>query len=148
MKPYWILYTVFPHESLLNLWASKASQNSTEFLTEMSTQFFRINLYWICQHLKLVKIQQNSLVKYVDNFPARILTEFCTQSFRMNPYWIFGHLKLVKLQQNSLVKFVDNFLAWILTECEHLKPVKIQHEALLNFVHSFSAWILTEFVSI
>ena len=78
--------TIFRHESLLNLWASKASQNSTEFLNEMCRQFCRMNPYWICQHLKLVKIQQNSLMKYVFR-----------QVFRMNSYWICEHLKLVRI---------------------------------------------------
>ena len=100
------LWTIFLHESLLNLWASKAIQNSTWTLTEFCTQFFCINPYWICGHLKS-KPSQNS---------AEFLNEMCRQFCRMNPYWIRGHLKLVKVQQNSLVKFVDNFPAWILTE--------------------------------
>ena len=68
--------TIFRHESLLNLWASKASQNSTEFLNEMCGQFCRMNPYWICEHLKLVRIQPKSSMKCIDNFVAWILTEF------------------------------------------------------------------------
>ena len=74
--PLWDLWTIFLHESLLNLCASKASENFTWTLTEMCTHFFRMNLYWICAHLKLVKVQQNSLVKLVHKFLAWIFTEF------------------------------------------------------------------------
>ena len=66
----------FPHESLLNLWASKASQNSTWILTENCRQFFRMNPYWICGHVKLVKIWHESLLKIVNNFSAWFLSEF------------------------------------------------------------------------
>ena len=137
-------------------------------LTEICTQSLRTSPYWICAHLKLVKIQH------------KILTEVCTQFFRKNPYWICGHLKLVKIRPEALLKFLHNFSGlpdesllnlwaskatpsstefltgicgqfscmnpyWI---CAHLKLVKIQHESLLNCVHIFSAWILTECVSI
>ena len=35
-----------PHKSSLNLWASNACQDSTQILTEICPQFFRINPYW------------------------------------------------------------------------------------------------------
>ena len=133
MNPYWILYTIFPHESLLNLWASKASQNSTEFLSEICGQFSCMNPYWICEHLKLVKIQQNSF---------------------KNPYWVYAYLKLVKIRHESLLNLwaskgsqnSTEFLSEICGQfpcmnrywiCGHLKLLKIRPEALLKFVHNF-----------
>ena len=183
----------FPHESLVNLFASKPTQNSTSILTEMCGHFFRMNPFWIHAHLKLVKIWPKSLLKFVDNFPheslvnlfaskptqnsTSILTEICGHFFRMNPYWIYAHLKLVKIWPKSLLKFVDNFphesllnlcasnasQNWtqILTEictqifhinpywiCEHLNLVKIWHKSLLEYVDNFSTLILIEFVCI
>ena len=114
----------FLHESLLNLWASKASQNSTEFLSEICGQFSCMNPYWICAHLKLVKIRHESLLNLWASKSTPNLTEFltenCAQISSMNPYWI----------------------------CAHLKLLKILHEPLLKCVHIFSAWIFTEFVRI
>ena len=40
-----ICATFFPHESLLNLWPFKSSQNSTEFFSEICKQFSCINPY-------------------------------------------------------------------------------------------------------
>ena len=131
-KSYWNLWTSFAHESLLNLRASKPSQNSTWILTEICGQFLRMNPYWICAHLNLVKIRHKSLLNLWTIFahesllnlraskPTQnstwILTEICGQFLRMNPYWICAHLKLVKIWHKSLLEFVDNFCAWILTE--------------------------------
>ena len=155
MKPYWNMYTIFPHESLLNLWTSKSSQNWTEFLNEMCKQFCRMNPYWICGHLKLVKIRPETLLKFVHNFPREsllnlwafkatpsstiFLTEICT---------IFRHESLLNLSASKASQNSTEFLNemcrqfcrmnpyWI---CQHLKLVKIQQN---------SAWILTESVSI
>ena len=69
MNPYWNLWTIFPHESLLNLWASKASQNWTWILPEFRRQFFRMYPYWICAHLKLVKVGHRTLLKFAHSFP-------------------------------------------------------------------------------
>ena len=57
----------------VNLRATKPSQNSTWILTEIRGQFLRMNPYWICAHLNLVKIRHKSLAKFVDNFSAYIL---------------------------------------------------------------------------
>ena len=69
-------FEIFPHESLLNLCASKVSQNSTEFLCEICGQFSCMIPYWIGAHLKLFKIRHEALMKCVDIFAAQILTEF------------------------------------------------------------------------
>ena len=139
--------TIFLHESLLNLWAYKASQNSTEFLSEICGQFSCMNPYCICGHLKLVKIRHESFLKFVDNFlheslknlwtskPSQNSTEFvgeiCGHFSCMHPYWICGHLKLVKIWHEFLLNFVHN-----------------PHESLLNLWASkasqTSTWILTE----
>ena len=37
---------------------------------EICRQFFRINTYRICEHLKLVKIRHRFLLKFVEDFPA------------------------------------------------------------------------------
>ena len=148
MNPYWICAHLkqvkighecllkfvdnFPHESVLNLWTSKPSKNSTEFLNEMCKQFCRMNPYWICGHLKLIKIEHKSFWKLYTIFThesllnlwtsktcqnsTEFLNEMCGQFCRINPYWICEHLKLVRIQPNSLMKCVDNFAAWILTE--------------------------------
>ena len=116
----------------VNLRATKPSQNSTWILTEIRGQFLRMNPYWICAHLNLVKIRHKSLLNLWTIFahesllnlraskPTQnstwILTEICGQFLRMNPYWICAHLKLVKIWHKSLLEFVDNFCAWILTE--------------------------------
>ena len=58
---------IFTHESLLNLWASKASQNSAEL---------RMNPYWICEHLKLIKIEHKSFLEKVEIFRHESLLKF------------------------------------------------------------------------
>ena len=97
-----------------------------------------MNLYWICGHLKLVKIQQNSLLKFVDNFSASILTEFVYNFSAQNAYWICWHLKLLENSTWILTKFVYHFSAqipyWI---CWHLKLLKIGHKSLLNLCTIF-----------
>ena len=132
MNSYRILSAIFPHAPFLNLCASKASQNWTWILIEFCKQLFRMNPYWICAHLNLIKIRRKSLLKFVDIFAqesllnlcasnptqnsTQILTEICGQFLRMNPYWICAHLNLVNVRHESLLKFVDNFSAWMLTE--------------------------------
>ena len=49
---------------------SKDIPNMRSILTELCGKFLNMNTYRICGHLKLVKIQQNSLFKFVDNFSA------------------------------------------------------------------------------
>ena len=150
MNPYWNLYTISPHESLLNLWASKATPSSTEFLTGICGQFSCMNPYWICAHLKLVKIRHECLLNFVHNFSAwiltefvsnsaskasqnstRILTEICGQFSCMNPYWICGHLKLIKIEHKSFWKLYTIF----------------PHESLLNLWTSKPSQNWTEFLN-
>ena len=89
MNPYWIcahlklvkfrhnsllkFVDFFPHESLLNWCASKATQNWTWILTETCGQFSRMNPFWICAHLKLVKIGHESLLNFVYFFSSKML---------------------------------------------------------------------------
>ena len=100
MNPYWICVHLnlikIRHKSLLKivnnfsvrilteLCASKASQISTWIFTENCRQFFRINTYWICGHLKLVKIRHETLLKFVDFFSAWIIIEFVQPRFLLN----------------------------------------------------------------
>ena len=87
------MWTILPHESLLNLSASKASQHSTEF---------RMNPYWICEHLKLIKIEHKSFLEKVEIFPHESLP----------------NLWASKASQNStefLNEMCKQFAAWILT---------------------------------
>ena len=143
MNPYWIcghlklvkivhesllkFVDIFPHECLLNLWASKPISSWAELLTEFCSRI----LYWICEHLNLFKFGHDSLL----NFVAYILNEFCSTIL----YCICGHLNLFKIGHNCGL----NFVALILTEfcsiihywiCEHLNLFKIGHNSLLNFV--------------
>ena len=70
VNPYWNLWTIFPHESLQNLWASKPTQNLTWILSEICGQICHMNPYRICEHLNLLKIWHKSLLKFVDIFSA------------------------------------------------------------------------------
>ena len=120
MNSYWNLYKISPHESLLNLWASKATPSSTEFLTGICGQFSCMNPYWICAHLKLVKIRHESLLNLwaskASQNSTEFLSEICGQFSCMNPYWNCGHLKLIKIEHKSFWKLYTIF----------------PHESLLN----------------
>ena len=72
------------HESLLNLSASKGSQNSTEF---------RMNPYWICEHLKLIINEQKSFLEKVDFFRHESLLKFL-DNFEHKSFLIFCRLSL------------------------------------------------------
>ena len=153
MNPHWNLYTILPHESLLNLCASKASQNSTWTLTEICTQSLRTNPYWICGHLKLVKIRPEALLNFVHNFPRESLlnlwaskttpssTEFLTEICTIFPHKSLLNLWASKASQNStefLNEMCKQFCCmnpyWI---CEHLKLIKIVHKSFLEKVEIF-----------
>ena len=148
------MWTFFPHESLLNLCASKTVQHSAGFLSEICGQFSCMNPYWICAHLKLVKIRHKPLLKFVHNFCAWILTEFVGiqsySKFDMNPYWICVQFFRTKSLLNLLASKATQNWTWILTEyvynfsaqnaywiCWHLKLLKIGHQSLLNLCTIF-----------
>jgi len=163
MNPYWNLYTITPHESLLNLWASKATPSSTEFPTGICGQFSCMNPYWICAHLKLVKIRHESLLNLWASKGSQNSTEFlseiCGQFPCMNRYWICGHLKLVKIRPEALLKLVHNFPRESLLNLWASKATPsstvflteictiFRHESLLNLSASKASQNSTEFLN-
>ena len=118
-KSFLHLCTIFPHESLLNLLASRAVKIRHKYLLNLCTFF-----------------SQKSLLKCVDNF------------FRINPYWICSHLKLVNNRHECWMNLCTIFPHQSLLNLLASKASQIRHESWLKSVYKFSAQILTGFAGI